>query len=525
MLRSLSSRLLVAFAFVIVLSLAISAVGTLFLLRDQQQDAAEARVGRLAEPLTVAVALLEEAGEDRAEIENAVANYAGSFDVRVLLVDEQGTVVMDTESRLGGQMVDSFRGPGVPVVTRDNAQFRMVKYGAAGEDLLLFAPPRESLQLSSNRLLRLQTVIYELYVSETQPEALAEVIAGLLSEPEAPRTLPLPELRPLVAVEESEVTSAWTDVVPQLAIAGGIALLASVFAAIVISRSVTGRLARVTRAAQEMSLGNYDQQLDPRGEDEVGRLAQAFNVMARQVSRSHQTMRDLLANVSHELKTPLTSIQGFSQAMEEGAISSPEDYQQAGRIINEETQRMRRLVDDLIELSRLESGQALVQRERVDVARLLEACAGRFEWQLRQTGAELKLDVASLPPVEGDEHRLEQAFTNLIDNAVRHAKGGAVTVRAEAQNGRVRVGVHNTGSYIAPDELTRVFERFFQTDKNRSAGVGGAGLGLAIASEVVQAHEGEISATSDRDEGTEFVVTLPVSPKSKANDAGKPDQA
>jgi len=222
-------------------------------------------------------------------------------------------------------------------------------------------------------------------------------------------------------------------------------------------------------------------------------------------------MRDLLANVSHELKTPLTSIQGFSQALEEGAISSPEEYQEAGRIINEETQRMRRLVDDLIELSRLESGQAVVEREPVDLANVLRGCARRFEWQLRESGAEMRLDLKALPSVQGDERRLEQAFANLIDNAVRHApRGGTITVRAEAEDGVVRVAVHNTGSYIPPEELPRVFERFFQRDRNRSRGSAGAGLGLAIAREVVQAHLGSISASSDRKQGTEFVVTLPL---------------
>ncbi len=523
MLRSLSSRLLLAFAFVIVLSLAISAVGTLLLLRDQQREAAEERVGRLAEPITLAVALLEQANVDRAEIQNAVDDYADSFDVRILLVDEDGRVAVDTDSRLTGRTIDAFREPGVPVTRRGSAQFRMASYGSDGEELLLFAPAHESLQLSSNRLIQLQTVIYGLSASAAPSEALNELLAKLLAEPEAPRTLPLPSLRPLVAVSEGQITSAWQDLIPQLAIAGGIALLASAAAAVLVSRSLSQRLARVTRAAQEMARGNYDQKLDPRGEDEVGRLARAFNVMARQVSRSHQMMRDLLANVSHELKTPLTSIQGFSQALEDGAISSPEDYQQAAHIINEETQRMRRLVENLIELSRLESGQAVVEREPVDVANLLRVCARRFEWQLKESGAAMRLDLPPLPPLEGDERRLEHVFANLIDNAVRHTpKGGAITVRAEAQDALVRVTVHNTGSYIPPEDLPRVFQRFFQPNRNRSRGTGGAGLGLAIASEVVQAHRGAIRASSDREQGTEFVVTLPLTSTAPSSRNGEP---
>ena len=243
-------------------------------------------------------------------------------------------------------------------------------------------------------------------------------------------------------------------------------------------------------------------------------MAQAFNVMAKQVSGSDQMMRDLLANVSHELKTPLTSIQGFSQAIEDGTLTSEEEQRQAARIINEESLRMRRLVDDLIELSRLESGQAVMQREQIELSDLLRGCAERFEWQLRESGAGLLLELPQLPQLEGDSRRLEQAFSNLIDNAVHHTpRGGTITLNAAANNGAVRIAVRNTGSYIPPDELARVFERFFQHDPARTRGNGGAGLGLAIATEVVQAHQGTISATSDQAAGTEFVVTLPIAPR------------
>jgi signal transduction histidine kinase len=142
---------------------------------------------------------------------------------------------------------------------------------------------------------------------------------------------------------------------------------------------------------------------------------------------------------------------------------------------------------------------------------LLQACARRFEWQLRDSGSAMRLNLAPLPPLNGDERWLEHAFTNLLDNAVRHTpKGGAITLRAEAHDGVVRVAVHNTGSYIPPENLSRVFERFFQLDRNRTRGTGGAGLGLAIATEVVRAHRGNISASSKEGEGTEFVVTLPL---------------
>lgn len=510
MLRNLSSRLLFAFAFVILLSLGLSGVGTLFLLRDQQEDAAEERVGRLAEPLTIVAALLDEAEVDQMQIQALLVGYAESFDVRVLLVDESNRVVADSASALTGTSMADVLTAGRPVIRRGENEFRKASYSGEGEGWVLFDFPGESLELSSDRLLTLQSLIYS-DPSALPPDTLQAQLAGLLEAPDVRRTLPLPPLRPVVAVEASEISAAWLDVIPRLAVAAVIAMLVSAAVAVLIARSITRPLGRITRAAQEMARGDYDQKLDLRGDDEVGRLAKAFNAMARQVSGSHQTMRDLLANVSHELKTPLTSIQGFSQAMEEGAISSPEEYREAGRIINEETQRMRRLVEDLIELSRLESGQAVVQREPVDLAELLRVCARRFDWQVRESGVTLGIEVAALPRPKGDARRLEQVFTNLIENAVRHTPGGgSVSVRAQAENGIVRVAVHNSGSYIPPEDLPRVFERFFQLDRNRARGSGGAGLGLAIAAEVVQVHGGAIRAESSPETGTQFVVTLPV---------------
>jgi two-component system sensor histidine kinase ResE len=233
--------------------------------------------------------------------------------------------------------------------------------------------------------------------------------------------------------------------------------------------------------------------------------------MAREVSRSHRSMRDLLANVSHELKTPLTSIQGFSQAMVEGETKTAEEFAESGLIINEEARRMRSLVEDLLYLSQMEAGHLEMQREPVDMEDLLRTCAERFRRQVQESGAQLKLDLHSLPAVEGDEHRLEQAFSNLVDNAVRHTpSGGTITLRARAANGLVRVTVHNTGSFIPSEDLSRVFERFFQVDRNRSRRPGRSGLGLSIAAEVVQAHRGTIEASSSRESGTEFTVILPL---------------
>jgi two-component system sensor histidine kinase ResE len=224
-------------------------------------------------------------------------------------------------------------------------------------------------------------------------------------------------------------------------------------------------------------------------------------------------MRDFLANVSHELKTPLTSIQGFSQAMLDGTVLGADDHQRAAGIINEEANRMRGLVEELLTLSKIESGQIAMGEDPVDLDRLLREASRRAEWRAEANGVRVVVESRPGAFVRGDAHWLGQVFSNLFDNALRHTPpAGAVTVRthARAEPGDVTVAIHNTGSYIPPEDLPRVFERFFQVDRSRAGRLGGSGLGLAIVREIVQAHGGSAEATSDLIHGTTFTVRLPL---------------
>jgi two-component system sensor histidine kinase ResE len=278
-----------------------------------------------------------------------------------------------------------------------------------------------------------------------------------------------------------------------------------------------------------MARGNYDQQLPVlKTGDEIGRLGTAFNAMAREVARSHRAMRDLLANVSHDLRTPLTSIQGFAGALLDGTLSGAAGAREAGRVISEEAERMRRLVEDLLYLGRIESGEAQIERHPVDLAELASAARLRFAFRAEDAGVELRVQAPDGVPIVGDPHRLAQVLDNLLDNAFKHTPpGGSVTVSVQAEapatgstraprvTPRALLAVHNSGSVIPRDELDRVFERFYQLDKAR-AGKAGRGLGLAIAREIVQAHGGTISVESDAATGTSFLVRLPLVESSQA---------
>jgi signal transduction histidine kinase len=471
MLGSLRARLIVSFSLVVALAVFLAGAGSLFLLRDQQQETALERYGHVVDPLSVRVASMLDHGQSLATIKDYLRTAADQGGVRVLLLDRDLLVVFDSKDELVGKYVLSFDTRNPRLVDQNGSRFRWTNYNSNGVHLTLFAAP----------------------------------------EREQNSTFAAPEYDTIVAIPQSELSSAWLDLVPSLAIAGAIALAVSFLVSFFISRSISGPLARITQASMQMARGNYDVNIPIRGRDEVGRLSEAFNAMAKEVSSSQRTMKDLLANVSHELKTPLTSIQGYSQAVSEGAVSKEEDYKEASRIINQEANRMRALVDDLLLLSQIESGQMAMEHAHVDLVTLLKRTMERFQWALRDADVDSRLRFGSVPPVHGDERRLEQVFSNLIENAVRHTpRGGIVTVTATtAPDGSVRVGVHNSGSLIPAEDLPRVFERFFQVDRARARRGGSSGLGLSIVREIVEAHGGRVAAESSAQHGTEFIVRLP----------------
>ena len=291
-----------------------------------------------------------------------------------------------------------------------------------------------------------------------------------------------------------------------------------------LAQRITRPIVQMTGAAQAMARGDYEQSIEVRGNDEVANLARAFNQMSAQVNRSNRSMRQLLADVSHELRTPLTSIQGFTQAFADGVVDDPEEARRLAEVVHEESERMRELVDDLLYLSRLESGELEIEREPVDLDSLITATVRRlrFEAAAAQVRVEPQLGGAL---VVGDERRLEQVCVNLLENAIRFAPAdSAVTVSTRQEGSTVVMDVHNGGPPVPADELDHIFDRFYQVDRARS-GSGHSGLGLAIVAELVQAHEGSVDVWSNSVEGTVFCVKLPAVAVPVASDASSREPA
>ncbi len=294
-------------------------------------------------------------------------------------------------------------------------------------------------------------------------------------------------------------------------------LLATLVAALLgmwIARSVARPLQKLAGAVEAITAGDYEQQLPLQGPEEVQRVAASFNIMSAEVGHTRNAQRDFVANVSHDLKTPITSIRGWSQALLDGTAVTPTDQQHAASIIYSESERMARMVDDLLDLARIESGQIALRQERLDLQLLLDRVYQSFLPHAQEHQIVLTLDAPSMPAVWGDHDRLVQVFANLVDNALTHTSAGGrihLTLRRHGEKA-VEVLVQDTGKGIAPGELSRIFERFYQVEKSRVRADGrrGSGLGLAIVKELVGLHHGRVLARSEVGKGSLFIVRLPV---------------
>lgn len=295
-----------------------------------------------------------------------------------------------------------------------------------------------------------------------------------------------------------------------LIIAGGAALLAALGLSGYLSRSVTEPVHAMSIAADRIAAGQYQERVEISGEDELSQLAGRFNDMAAKLSEVESMRRRLIADVSHELRTPLTSIQGSLEGLIDGVLpASAETYAQ----IDAEAQRLKRLVDDLQELSRVEAQAFELQRQPVDLSSLFRSVLKRLAPMAASRRVRLEAQpLADLPALMGDEDRLLQVLSNLTGNALQYTpEGGSVTLSALKVGSEIHVAVRDTGIGIAPEHLPRIFDRFYRIDKSRSrlAG-GGSGIGLTIARALVEAHGGRLWAESPGEgQGSTFVFSLP----------------
>jgi signal transduction histidine kinase len=314
------------------------------------------------------------------------------------------------------------------------------------------------------------------------------------------------EPRPVLSLYDAlnEFGASVAPPVIQAALAG---VIAAVLLAAWISRGIARPLQTFSDAALVVASGRSGARVPISGASEVRAVAEAFNRMSEQVETQQSAQQDFLANVSHDLKTPLTSIQGYAQAIIDGATPDPVA---AAQIIYDESARLNRMVTELTDLTRLQAGRLSMQVSPVDLGALTAAVAQRLMIVARDKGVDLRVESPPMPPISGDGDRLAQVLMNLISNAIKYTPpGGMVCVRTETRGDGVAVVVEDSGIGIAADELPRIFERFYQVDKARGP-KRGTGLGLAIVREIVAAHGGMVTADSEgANRGSVFTVWFP----------------
>ncbi len=324
----------------------------------------------------------------------------------------------------------------------------------------------------------------------------------------AARTASAADNRSQIAIALGLTALAWTVV---LVIAFGLYL----------ARSVARPVQNVAQGASELAAGDLSVRLDERGPGEIGELTRSFNRMAEALARnrtelqtqyerlreSEQLKTELIAIVSHELRTPLASMLGFTSLLLQRE-TDPRTQLHYLNIINAQSRRLAALLDDFLNLQRLEEGRLQLENQTVDMATLLREQAQLFSAESDRHKLELRLDERQLP-VRGDPDRLAQVVGNLLSNAIKYSpSGGLVEIVGERENGTVRISVRDEGLGIPPDQQERIFTKFFRGNAAAS-GIAGSGLGLAFARAVVEAHGGEISFSSETGKGTVFRIELP----------------
>jgi signal transduction histidine kinase len=299
-----------------------------------------------------------------------------------------------------------------------------------------------------------------------------------------------------------------------LGFASGIAIAIGIF----ISTALTDRVRELDQAAQSIASGNLDTRISYEGQDEIADLSKSFNQMADQLQvaankqkETERLRRDLIAWVSHDLQTPLTSIRAILEALADGIVDDPATIQRYLRTAQKDVASLSLLIDDLFQLAQLDAGGLQLEVAANSITDLVSDTLESFSTVAAKKDIELVGKVEpGVDPVWMDAQRIGRVLNNLVGNAVRYTPSrGRVEVEVTRENNHIFVRVKDTGEGIPPEDIQLIFDRFYRGEKSRNRATGGAGLGLAIARGIVEAHGGEIGVTSSPESGTCFSFTLP----------------
>jgi len=396
---------------------------------------------------------------------NVTLQLSSQLETRIRILDTQGTVLVDSRQESQGA---------------DLSGNRLVTQALAGQYAGPSVPsgPADEMQIAA-------PVVYE------------DKLAGVVYLSQSLR----------------DVNAVMRDLRLRWLLATAMALGLSGVVGMLLSSAISRPLRRLTAAAGAIAEGELGQKVPVRSEDELGRLSQAFNEMTARLRSARQMQVDFVANVSHELRTPLTVIKGMVETLRDGAVDDATVRDRFLETVEDETDRLIRLVNDLLVLSRADSDALNLQCEAVDLVELAEAAIERLVPRASERDITLQTNASpGLPPALADADRIAQVLLNLLDNAIKFSQsGGTVTVALQTgPDDMLQIRVQDEGTGIPADALARIGERFYRTDRARNRADGGSGLGLAIARALVEAHGGSLRVKSELGKGTTVSFTLPV---------------
>jgi signal transduction histidine kinase len=290
---------------------------------------------------------------------------------------------------------------------------------------------------------------------------------------------------------------------------GLVAIVIALLLTFFLSDRILAPVKALINATRHFGKGDFSRRVERKDKGELGELAQSFNTMADNLERTERLRRNMVADIAHELRTPLSNLKGYLEAIGDGVIKPDK---KAIHSLTEEAAILSHLVNDLQELSLADAGEIKLNIQSEDIAALIKDSVTRMQAKADARGLTLTADLpAALPAVSIDAHRIKQVLLNLLENAVTHTdKEGKITITAQQQEKMIQVSVADTGEGIPAQDLPLIFERFYRVDKSRARKTGGSGLGLTIAKRLVEAHGGTIEVKSEPGQGSTFTFTIPV---------------
>ncbi len=308
------------------------------------------------------------------------------------------------------------------------------------------------------------------------------------------------------------IKATFARMVDMYGLAALLSILLSGVVGFILSRYITRPLREVSNVAHSVAEGRFENRVDVKSNDELGQLGDAINHMIKRLSQYEAMRRDFVANVSHELRSPLTSIRGFVDAVAEGKSRDAEEQARYLAIVQKETHRLTKLVNELLEISRFDARESKFNMDFFPVEVVVNRAVASLKPQIEAKSVSIrKVLEKDIPLCYGDEDRIEQVIHNILENAVRYSEeGGSIIISVNRQNGEVVIEAVDNGPGIPREDLPRIWERFYRVDKARSRDQGGTGLGLAIVEEIIKKHGGRVFAESEPGKGAMIGFALPV---------------